>query len=125
MGVTGALNCAHRATTALSCELCEQEERSACSLAASEAARCASTGIVPATPPPFFSILLKCPLGNLIELIEINRVQSALCRLSRLAALGKELDGTSLSFLFALKQSRRWIDLDERDAFRNGKGHDR
>src|SRR2546427_868310 len=26
----------------------------------SEAARCASTGIVPATPSPFFSILLDC-----------------------------------------------------------------
>src|SRR5205823_12480063 len=53
----------------------------------------------------FFSILLECPLGNLIQFIEINRVQSALCRFSRLAALGKELDGTILSLLLALKQS--------------------
>jgi hypothetical protein len=40
----------------------------------SEAAHCASTGIVPATPSPFFSILLQRSLGDLIELIEINRV---------------------------------------------------
>src|SRR5438128_4726856 len=100
MGVTGALNCAHRATTALSCGLCEQEERSACSLAASEAARCASTGIVPATPPPFFSILLKCPLGPLIELIEINRAQAGRCGLSRPASLGTGLYGSCVSPLF-------------------------
>jgi hypothetical protein len=73
----------------------------------------------------FFSILLKSPLGDLIQLIEVDRIESALCRLSRLAAFGKELDGTILSLLLALKQSRGWIDLDERDAFRNGKGHDR
>src|ERR1700704_6629860 len=68
---------------------------------------------------------LECSIGNLIELIEINRVQSALSRLSRFAAFGKEFDGTSLVFLPILKQPRRRIDLDERDAFRNGKGDDR
>ena len=40
----------------------------------SEAARCASTGIVPATSSPLFSILLERPFGDLIELIEIDRV---------------------------------------------------
>ena len=73
----------------------------------------------------FFSILLERSFGDLIELIEINRVQSALSRFSGLAALGKEFDGTSLSLLLALKQSRRRIDLDKCDAFRNGKGYDR
>src|SRR5512141_2935673 len=72
----------------------------------------------------FFSVLLERSLGDLIELIEINRVESVLSRLSRLAAFGKEFDSTRLSVL-ALKQSRCRIDLDERDAFRNGKGHDR
>ena len=40
------LYCAHRATTALSWGLCEQEERSACSLASSEAVRCAARKII-------------------------------------------------------------------------------
>ena len=70
-------------------------------------------------------ILLQRPLGDLIQLIEINRVQSALSRLSRLAAFGKEFDGTALPLLLVLKQPRGRIDLDERDAFRNGKSHDR
>ena len=49
-----ALNCAHRTSTVLSCAFCEQGGH----LAAPSPSfgGCASTGIVPATPP-FFSIL--------------------------------------------------------------------
>jgi hypothetical protein len=49
------LHCAHRATTALSWGLCEQEERSACSLHPSEAARSASNEGTQSHPNLFFS----------------------------------------------------------------------
>jgi hypothetical protein len=52
------LHCAHRATTALSWELYEQENDLSTPSHPSEAARCASTGVVPPTPSPF-SILLE------------------------------------------------------------------
>ena len=54
----------------------------------------------------FFSILLQRSLGDLIELIEIYRIQPALSRLSRLAAFGKELDGARLPLLLILKKPR-------------------
>ena len=54
----------------------------------------------------FFSILLERSFGDLIELIEIYRIQPALSRLSRLAAFGKELDGARLPLLLILKKPR-------------------
>ena len=59
--------------------------------------------------PPVSRVLLGCPAGlerplrDLVQFVEIDRVSSALCRLSRLAALGKEFDRTGLSLLFILK----------------------
>ncbi len=48
------LHCVHRTSTVLSCAFCEHKGWSGCSpFCSSEAARCASTGIVPAIPPPF------------------------------------------------------------------------
>ena len=50
------LHCAHRTSTVLSCAFCEHKGWSGCSpFCSSEAARCASTGIVPAIPPHFLA----------------------------------------------------------------------
>ena len=47
------LECARRTSTFLSCAFREQENDQVILPYPSEAARCASTGIVPATPLPF------------------------------------------------------------------------
>ena len=48
-----ALNCAHRTSTVSPCAFCAQGGHLVAPYPSSEAARCASTGIVPATPPIF------------------------------------------------------------------------